>query len=53
MADVLKGEKVYIGDGVYVHFDGYHFWLYTEREDGVHTIALEPAVYQSLKDTGA
>ncbi len=38
----------YIGDGVYVHFDGYHIVLRTEREDGIHWIALEPAVLRDL-----
>ncbi len=48
--------KIYLGDGVYAYFDGYHFWLYTS--DGVRNseaIALEPQVIAALlrfrKDT--
>lgn len=41
----IKDEKRYIGDAVYVKFDGYHFVLTTE--DGYSTtnkIAMEPQV---------
>ena len=38
-----KGEE-YIGDGVYVSFDGWHFWLRTLRRDAHHRVGLEPAV---------
>lgn len=39
----------YLGDAVYASFDGYHIWLRTG--DGNHQqIALEPSVYQSLRD---
>jgi len=44
-----KQEAEYIGDGVYVAFDGFHIWLYTERENGWHSIALELPVYVSLR----
>lgn len=43
-------QKHYIGDGAYVHFDGYHFMLSTERENGEHWIGLEPLVFQELLD---
>ena len=42
-------EKDYIGDGVYVDFDGYHIVL--TAENGVYatdTIALEPPVFEAL-----
>lgn len=39
----------YLGDGVYVRFDGYQLWLRTPREDGDHVIALEPAVWAQLE----
>jgi hypothetical protein len=42
--------RSYIGDGVYATFDGSNIWLITEREDGPHRIALEPAVLASLVD---
>jgi hypothetical protein len=39
----------YIGDGVYVRFDGFHVWLETTREnDERHVIALEPETIGSL-----
>ncbi len=44
-----KGQKSYIGDAVYVQFDGYHLVLTTE--DGIRTsniIALEDAVFLAL-----
>ena len=46
-------EQMYIGDGVYAGFDGFHVWLYTD--DGLqitNQIALEPEVLlQFLKWT--
>jgi hypothetical protein len=42
-------KKAYLGDGVYVSFDGNHIWLSTEEEDSSSLIALEPAVYRTLK----
>ncbi len=41
------GEE-YIGDGVYVSFDGYQIWLRTPREHADHKIALEPMVLENL-----
>ncbi len=39
----------YLGDGVYVTFDGWQVWLHTDRADeGMHTIALEPTVFADL-----
>jgi hypothetical protein len=38
-------HKTYLGDAVYVGFDGYHVWLYSDN--GLHItneIALEPPV---------
>lgn len=34
-------EKYYIGDGVYIHYDGYQLWLTTDT----NRIALEPEVF--------
>ena len=42
-------EKRYIGDGVYVEFDGYGLVLTTEDGIGVtNRIVLEQEVYQSM-----
>jgi hypothetical protein len=38
----------YLGDGVYASCDGWHIWLRTSRESGVHEIALEPPVIDAL-----
>lgn len=35
----------YLGDGVYVGFDGFKIWLYTHEGN---RIALEPVVFQQL-----
>jgi len=48
--DISDRTRIYLGDGVYVIFDGYQIWLETEREDGVHRIALEPEVYSRLAE---
>ena len=41
--------KEYLGDGVYVDFDGYHIWLTTENGVMVvDKIALDPSVWHSL-----
>jgi len=43
--------KHYLGDGVYVDFDGFALWLTTEN--GIATtnrICLEPEVWQELSD---
>lgn len=39
-------EKTYLGDGLYVRFDGYHFILITEN--GVHWVGLEPPIFDAL-----
>lgn len=45
-------QKTYIGDGAYVHFDGYHFVLSTERHDERDSrwdiVGLEPSVFDAL-----
>lgn len=46
---------VHIGDGVYLAYDGWYWWLTTNRDEGVHRIALEPAavfllVGQTVRD---
>ena len=42
-------EKIYLGDSVYVQFDGFAFVLTTENGYGAsNTIVLEPQVYNAL-----
>jgi hypothetical protein len=56
MNEVIKD---YIGDGVYVTWDGYAIRLSTPREDGEHWIELDAHTYagllrfvERLKETG-
>ena len=43
-------EKRYLGDGVYVEFDGYQFKLTTENGIRMtNTIYLEPSVFRALE----
>lgn len=39
--------KSYLGDGIYVGFDGYQMWIWTQEGN---QIALESSVFRSLKD---
>ena len=41
-------EETYIGDGVYVSFDGHHIQLRTQKVYTEHYIVLEPAVFNTL-----
>ena len=43
-------NETYLGDGLYVSFDGYSIWLRAPREGGDHEVALEPPVFQALLD---
>lgn len=51
-ADFIKkySAKIYIGDGVYVHFDGFHFILSLDESSKRYDcwIGLEPAVFDAL-----
>lgn len=40
--------KTYLGDGLYVHFDGYHFILSCERENGENWVGLEPSIFDAF-----
>lgn len=40
-------ERRYLGDGVYVSFDGYQLWLAANHHEN-RVIALEPAVLLDL-----
>jgi len=43
-------EQHYIGDGVYVSFDGYQIKCETMRESGRQELYFEPDTFQSLLD---
>jgi hypothetical protein len=40
--------ETYLGDGLYVSFDGFTIWLRAPHEGGDHIVALEPLVYAEL-----
>lgn len=48
----MFSRKHYLGDGLYVHFDGYHFILstqrYDERDPKWDICGLEPPVFDNL-----
>lgn len=41
-------DHKYIGDGVYVSFDGFQIWLRLDAHDAQPLIALEPKVFRKL-----
>lgn len=41
-------ENQYLGDGLYVSFDGYQIRLWTERATGTHEVFLEPGTLQNF-----
>ncbi len=48
---MMSTRKSYLGDSVYVDFDGYMLTLTTENGyDPSNTIYLEPEVYQQLTE---
>lgn len=44
----MEIEDIYLGDGVYASFDGYHVVLDLRAQDSTTRIALEPAVLDAL-----
>jgi hypothetical protein len=40
---------IYLGDAVYASFDGYQIWLHLNDHRSPGVVALDPAVYESLK----
>jgi len=48
LLDKPRESCEYIGDAVYVHFDGYGVWLVTSRANGDDSIYLNPQVFNSL-----
>jgi len=41
-------KDVYLGDGVYASFDGYHIVLDLRAQDNFTRIALDPKVFSNL-----
>jgi hypothetical protein len=44
-----QNKESYLGDGVYISFDGWQIILRAPRETADHYIALEPQVYAALR----
>lgn len=42
-------EETYLGDGLYVSFDGWQICLRAPRENGDHTVFLEPPVLAAFE----
>jgi len=43
-----QGDEHYLGDGLYVSFDGWHIILRAPKKNGDYWVGLEPSVYQNL-----
>ena len=48
LRNMANKYQKYIGDGVYVSFDGYHINIAVNHHEN-HTVALEPEVVNNLK----
>jgi hypothetical protein len=47
----VMSDPEYLGDGVYVTFDGYYIWLRTgshQHGEATNRIALDPGVFEAL-----
>lgn len=44
-------QTTYLGDGVYLSFDGYQLWLAANHHEN-RVIALEPGVFKNLIAVG-
>ena len=45
----IRDAETYLGDGLYVSFDGFNIKLRAPRPDGDHWVALEPDSYRELQ----
>jgi hypothetical protein len=43
-----EDKEVYLGDGLYVSWDGHCIWLRALRTSGDHVVGLEPEVLDRL-----
>lgn len=49
MSDLPKqNEECYLGDGLYVSFDGFGIKLRAPRDSGDHFVVLEPDIYHNM-----
>lgn len=44
----MNTHDVYLGDGVYASWDGFHVWLDLRAQDNTTRIALDPYVRRNL-----
>ena len=44
-----QADEVYLGDGLYASYDGWHIKLRAPRKDGDHEVFLEPAVLREFE----
>ena len=45
----VRPGETFIGDGLYLSFDGWYVWLRTPRAEGNHLVALERQTWIILK----
>lgn len=43
-------KEEYLGDGLYVSFDGWQFCLRAPRENGDHVVYLEPCAVKQFNE---
>jgi hypothetical protein len=48
MTKHLEANAIHLGDGAYAAFDGFNFWVWADRENGRHAVALEPLAIEAL-----
>jgi hypothetical protein len=41
-------DAEHLSDGCYASFDSWQIWLWAERENGWHCVALEPYTFKCL-----
>lgn len=41
-------DEEFLGDGLYVSFDGYQYCLRAPREDGDHVVYIDPFIMANL-----
>ncbi len=45
-----RGSETYLGDGLYVSYDGWQIKLRAPRGDGDHVVFLEPAAFVAFQE---